>query len=202
MPELPSPFCKVSVMKLSQILQRLRLLCPSFGQRVAVEVAFVPPAEAGVLPIPAAWIHPLDARPLPVVERNHYRQEVRERFAVVVAVDNAEGEAALAAVHDLRAEIWKALLGWVPTAGHGWIEFEGGQVLHKDGARLYYRFDFGVSLLIGHADTAQAVEEAALPPLAEIDVTVDAWDPADPNTGGPGPDGRPEARVPITLPTT
>ncbi|WP_211109374.1 phage tail terminator protein [Azospirillum tabaci] len=192
-------------MKLSPIIQRLRARCPAFANRVAGAADFKPIPEASNLTVPAAYVLPLEDSAEAVKGQNEYEQDIRDAFAVVVVVSNRSderGQAAADELDDLRAALWRALLGWCPTDRHGWIEYEGGRVIHMDRARLYYQFDFGADLGISADMTGQGADLDALPALEGVHTTVDAIDPTDPNLASPGPDGRPEAEGDFTIPTT
>lgn len=197
-------------MNLDTVVQALRLRCPSFSGRIAGAAQFKALPEAAALAVPAGFVIPLDDAVEPNRSQNGYRQPVRDSFAVVVALSNTadeRGQAAANTVHTLRAELWKALLGWQPEADYDGIVYEGGQLLAMDRARLWYQFEFSAGFEIGSDDignveTWQAQELAALPMLEEIKFTLDAYDPADPNVAPHGPDGRPEAEAVVTIPTT
>ncbi len=101
-------------MKLELIIAQLRALCPSFNGRVAGAAEFKPVQEAAALPVPCAFVIPLDDRPDPPKALNAVGQEMTDSFAVIVALDNRadeKGQSAFDGVHAIRSEIWKALLG-------------------------------------------------------------------------------------------
>ncbi|WP_415257663.1 hypothetical protein [Thauera phenylacetica] len=197
-------------MKLDPIVQALRARCPSFAGRVAGAAEFKGLPESAALPVPAAFVIPLDDNPSENRSQTGYRQALRESVAVVVALSNTadeRGQASGNAVHDIRAELWKALLGWSPVEDCDGLEYEGGQLLAMDRARLWYQFEFAADIEIGSDDvgnpeTWQAQELAALPMLEHVHFTLDAIDPRDPNVAGTGPDGKPEAVAAIDIPTT
>ncbi|WP_207458652.1 hypothetical protein [Azospirillum sp. SYSU D00513] len=192
-------------MNLSLIITRLRERCPVFGPRVAGAAEFKALPETANLPVPAAYVLPLDDKAEPVKELNEFRQDIRDSFAVVVVVSNKgdeRGQAAAADLHAIRAELWRALLGWEPDTDYGWIEYEGGEVVHMDRARLYYQFEFGADYTIGPEETGQGADLDALPEFHGAGIRIDAIDPADPNLSRPGPDGRIEAEADFTIPTT
>lgn len=197
-------------MKIEPIVQALRLRCPSFGGRVAGAAEFRGLPEKAALPVPAGFVVPLDDNPEDNRSNVGYRQAVRERFAVIVALSNSadeRGQGAAADVHDIRAELWRALLGWPPAEDYDGLQYDGRQLLAMDRARIWFQFEFSAEMEIGSDDignpeTWQALELAALPALEEVKFTLDAIDPRDPNVPGAGPDGRPEAEALVTLPTT
>jgi hypothetical protein len=193
-------------MNLNLVISQLRTYCPSFGGRVAGSARFKGVDEAANLLVPAAYVIPMDDSPGDPMSLNDVRQNLVESFAVVVALDNTpdeRGQAAVNSAHDaIRAEIWKALLGWQPdkTIYNG-VQYQGGNLLDLDRSRLWYQFDFGAEMQIGPEDGWQAIELAALPHFDGMTVNIDDIDPAaDPNLQYPGPDGRIEHVV--TIPPT
>jgi hypothetical protein len=130
---------------------------------------------------------------------NAVHQEMVESFAVVVALDNSadeRGQASATTLHDIRAQLWKALLGWKPEATYDGISYEGGSLLQLDRKRMWYRFEFGAPMEIGPADGWEEGMLAALPKLQTVHVKVDVIEPiASPL---PGPDGRIEFEVRAT----
>ena len=167
-------------MQLELIIAQLRALCPSFAGRVAGAAEFKPIQEAAALPVPCAFVIPLDDRPDKPAAVNAVAQEMVDSFGVVIAVDNRadeKGQGATSSIHALRAEIWRALLGWVPgpvntvnpTTFYNGIFYEGASLLSIDRARLWYQFEFGAQMWIGSSDGWEAGGLAALPDLGQID---------------------------------
>lgn len=174
-------------MQLELIVAQLRALCPSFNGRVAGAAEFKPVQEAAALPVPCAFVIPIDDRPDPPKALNAVGQEMTDSFGVIVALDNRtdeKGQSAFASVHTIRAEIWHALLGWVPgpvntvnpATFYNGIFYEGGSLLSLDRARLWYQFEFGAQMWIGASDGWEAGALAALPDLGAVD-TNGNWQP-------------------------
>lgn len=129
--------------------------------------------------------------------QNATRQSLLERFEVLLLLDASPGVAqALEQLDDLRAELWRALVGWKPQAANAPVEYAGGELLLCDPHRVLYRYRFIVPLQLGRNRADQPAEtwhERQLDGLAgfeRIRLDVDAIDPADPNLRRPGPDGR------------
>ncbi|NDU86470.1 MAG: hypothetical protein G3H99_07635 [Ferrovum sp.] len=167
-------------MQLELIIAQLRTLCPSFQGHVAGAAEFKPIPEAAALPVPCAFVIPLDDRPEPPKAQNAVGQEMTDSFGVIVALDNRvdeKGQNASAGVHAIRAEIWKALLGWIPgpvntvnpATDYNGIYYEGGSLLSLDRARLWYQFEFGAAMWIGASDGFEAGALASLPNFCEYD---------------------------------
>lgn len=192
-------------MKLSLIVKALRAWAPGFGQRVLSAPQFKPIPENQHLDVPAAYVMPWEDAPdgKDNASPGGYRQTVSDGFSVLVVVDNRAGEYSPAAadqVHDLRAEIWAALLGWEPSDDYDEIVYQGGGIEYVDRARLYYRLDFSARTEIEVGQTRHAAVIAALPALEVVGISLDAIDPADPNRAAIGPDGRIEAAAEIIVP--
>lgn len=174
-------------MQLELIIAQLRALCPSFNARVAGAAEFKPVQEATALPVPCAFVIPLDDRPEPPKVQNAVGHEMTDSFGIIVAIDNRvdeKGQNARAQVHAIRAELWRALLGWVPgtvntinpATDYNGIFYEGGSLLSLDRARLWYQFEFGAQMWIGPSDGWEAGALAALPDFGNHNVNGD-WLP-------------------------
>lgn len=192
-------------MKLNLIIDQLRTLCPAFAAvaparaRVAGAADFKMVPETVALEVPCAFVIPLEDSPEPPQALNAVRQQMVESFAVVVALDNTadeRGQASATTLHDLRAELWKALLGWKPEADYDGISYEGGSLLQLDRKRMWYRFEFGAPMEIGPSDGWEEGMIAALPKLNTVHVDVDVIEPI--ASPAPGPDSRIEFVVEVT----
>lgn len=190
-------------MQLEPIIQALRTRCPVFANNVAGAADFKVLEEATNLPVPCAFVIPLDDNPEDNTSENSIRQSLTDSFAVIVAISNTvdeKGQGATATVHTLRGDLWAALLGWQPGDDYDGITYQGGQLLRLTRARLWYQFEFGAAMEIGPSDGYQATALASLPHFDGATVQLDAADPRDPNAAGTGPDGRIEAT--FTVPRT
>ena len=187
-------------MNLNLVIAQLRTYCPSFSGRIAGSARFKRLDENSSLAVPSAYIIPLDDNPGERMSLNDVRQPMIESFAVIVALSNIpdeRGQSAVNSAHDsIRAEIWRALLGWQPdnlgyASRYRGIEYQGGNLLDLDRARLWYQFDFGAYMEISPEDGWQAIELGNLPHFDGLTINEDDIDPAaDPNIAYPGPDGR------------
>ncbi|WP_295379557.1 hypothetical protein [uncultured Pseudacidovorax sp.] len=205
-------------MNLDVIIAQLRAhAAVYFGQRAAGAAKFEVLPETANLVTPAAYVVPLGEQPDAQQSQTGYQQLVREKFAVVVALSNRadeRGQASANNLHAARTALFRALLGFQPSADHDVIEFEGAQLLHLDRARLYYQFEFSAEYGVSTEDTWIPSRNAALPDFKGLDLRLDALDPFDPNTpaadfpgdpnayaGGAAPDGRAEGGLTLNLPT-
>lgn len=193
-------------MNLDLVIAALRQRCPSFAGRVGGAAQFQLLPEKTNLPVPCAYVIPLNDSPEDNRSASGYRQSVTDAFGVIVALSNVadeRGQAAVRCVHDIRRELFKALLGWQVSDDYDGIEYSGGELLDIDRARLWYQFEFSAAFEIGSddvtdPDTWQAIDLAALPALTEIHLD-DVANPADIDAANPTPDGRTTARQRITL---
>lgn len=192
-------------MNLVTVIEAVKTRCPSFGGRVAGAAQFQVLPESANLSMPAAYVIPLDDNPEPNRSQTGYRQTIREAFAVVVALSNVSderGQSAATSLHSIRAELWASLLGWEPGAEYDGVEYEGGNLLHLDRARMYYQFEFAADMEIGSEQTWKNTELGGLADFTEARIQIDAIDPHDPNVGASGPDGRIEADAIVPIPQT
>jgi len=195
-------------MKISDVVAHLRQYCPTLGGRVGIALDFQPERGQVKLETPAAVVFPAGDDAEPSSTQNVSVQSVEDRFAVVLILSTAEvrrGEETADALHLLRAEVWRALIGWVPGASYEPVEYLSGEVTSMDRSVTYYTLQFASELTVGHfqgvgdgrePETWQEYELAGLPLLEALDIAVDVIDPiADPNLQKPGPDGRVEFQV-------
>lgn len=190
-------------MNLDLVIQQLRARAPMFGQRVAGAANFKVLPETAKLDVPAAYVIPLSEEPAAAASQNGYRQQVRDQLAVVVVLSNLaeeRGQTAASSLEAVRVALFKALLGWQPTKDYDAMEFEGGQLLHLDRARMYYQFEFAAGWEIGTSDTWIAARDEELPPFEGLNVRVDMRQPFDKNRAPIGPDGTIDAGADLNLP--
>lgn len=185
-------------MQLEPIIAALRQRCAgTFVDRIAGAAQFTYLKENVSLPVPFAFVIPLDDNPSPSKAQNSVRQELQDSFAVVVAINNVvdeKGQNAAHTVDSIRALLWSALLGWQPSDRYDGIEYEGGQLLALDRARLWYQFEFSAAMEIEPADGYQETGLAALPHFDGGTVRIDSVDPTDKNVvQTSAPDGRIES---------
>ena len=148
-------------MEIAAIITALKARAAAvFADRIAGAAEYKRLPETANLVMPAAYVIPLDDNAEPQSSENGYSQIVRDSFAVIVVVSNTadeRGQAGYASVAAIRAALWAGLLAWKPGAAHGPIQYEGGQLLDMDRARMYYQFEFSAATEIVEADTWQAI---------------------------------------------
>lgn len=182
-------------MKLTPIVATLRARCARFENRVSGAAQFKAIPESGKMKLPAAYVVPSEDVTGEQQSQTDYWQEVTEGFSVIVVLSNERDEkgqwASYDAVHDVRAEIWKALLGWEPDPEAYEIRYAGGTLLDLNRYELYYQFDFTARFDISEVDTRQQDDLDALDDLKTLSIDVDFIEP------GNGPDGNIEHHTEI-----
>jgi len=116
-----------------------------FSNRVAGAAQFKLLPETAALPTPCAFVIPLDDNPGDRQSENALRQDITDGFAVVVALSNQsdeKGQGSANNVRQVRRLLWSALLGWEPGTEYEAIQYDGGQILQLDRARIWYQFEF------------------------------------------------------------
>jgi len=134
-------------LKIGPIVLKLRAAETRFGDMIAgaAELAY---ALSGTLTKEVAFVIPLAE----VVKANDLdsgiSQKITERFGVIVALDNATsdrdktGLTAYDTLHDVRAEIFKAILGWQIPGAEDLVSYGGGRIAGITRATFWYQFEF------------------------------------------------------------
>lgn len=183
-------------MKITPIIEALRERAAIFSGRVAGACEFAPLSENSTMSVPTAYVIPMDDNPGENKAQNGYWQENTESFAVVVIVSNTadeRGQSAIDHIHDCRKQLFSALIGWSPDEAYDGIVYEGGTLIERNRAHLYYQFEFSSKTDIEDDQTWIAVRNNELPDFDSVDGSgesssgqewgVDLIDP------GNGPDG-------------
>ncbi|MCP1487988.1 hypothetical protein J3D48_004301 [Pseudomonas fluorescens] len=189
-------------MKLNPIVAHLKATCPTYGGRVAAGIDWDSVAESAKLPMPAAYVIAAADAASPSKAQNAVIQEVTDQFAVVVVLEAGDerGQEANDQLHDVRAELWRALVGWKPGPEYTFIEYDKGALVFISRARVIYQYLFTAEFQIGRNNASEPAEtwhERELDGLTEfkgVEFEMDSIDPADPNLKRPGPDGRIEVK--------
>lgn len=188
-------------MKLTPIVAHLRAACPSFVGRVAAGIDWDAVVESAQLALPAAYIIATADAATPSRAQNMILQDITDQFNVVIVLDTSDerGQADNDILDDIRAELWRALVGWKPGEKYTPIEYGKGALLHISRARVVYQFTFFTEFQLGRnhegqpPETWQEIMLDGLPGYTGANINMDCIDPADPNVQRPGPDGRIEA---------
>lgn len=195
-------------MKITPVVAHLRQYCPSFQDRVVGGIDFEAVANSTKLSRPAAYVIATGDVASKNQNQNAVLQNIRDDFDVVLVLDTQDerGQEAVDLLHDLRAELWRALVGWKPGPDYDPIAYAGGEAVAINRARVLYRFSFTAEFQLGRnrqTEPAETWDEHALdglPPLLGLDFSLDLIEPSDPNLSRPGPDGRVEATFSVELP--
>lgn len=185
-------------MKITPILTQLRAQCPSLASHIAVGVDLALLQGNPDLPIPSAHVLPMADIASSSTAQNLITQPIRDRFEIVLVLDATDATKALDLLHDLRGELWRALVGFKPDNDYNAIVYDGGEMVSINSSRMFYRLRFFAEFQLGRnlpSQPAESWHERELDGLSSFTgatVRVDAIDPADPNLKRPGPDGRVE----------
>jgi hypothetical protein len=185
-------------MKLNPIVAHLRLAFPSVAGRVSGGIDWDAVIDSAQMALPAAYVIATADAAAPSRAQNMVIQDITDQFNVVIVLDTSDerGQADNDLLHDMRAELWRALVGWLPSPEYTPIEYGKGALLHISRARVVYQFTFFSEFQIGRndpnepAETWQEFELDGLPGYTGANINMDCIDPADPNLQRPGPDGR------------
>ncbi|ROM30176.1 hypothetical protein BK645_14765 [Pseudomonas protegens] len=183
-------------MGLTKVLEHIITNCPSVTGRIVGSIDHEALPVGGEQSFPAALIALLRDLATPPIAQNTFRQNIRDHFEVALLLGATHPQQALDQLHGLRAEVWRALVGFKPGPDYNPIQYEGGELVPLSNERLLYRLRFFAEFQLGRnlpgqpAETWHERELDGLPSLTGVTVRVDAIDPADPNLQRPGPDGR------------
>jgi hypothetical protein len=188
-------------MKLNPIVAQLRQTCQTFSGRVSGGIDWDAVVESAKLALPAAYVIATADAADPSKAQNRVLQNITDQFNVVIVLDASDerGQEDNDLLHDIRAELWRALVGWEPGPEYSPIEYGKGALLHISRARVVYQFTFFSEFQLGRnlptdpPETWQEVTLDGLPGFTGANFNMDCIDPADPNLQRPGPDGRIEA---------
>lgn len=138
-------------MRPSLIIPRLRAQCPIFSGRVAGAADFAAASLADDVVVPCAFVLPGGDVPGDQELIGEPLQELSERFTVAVCVSNLtdeRGQDGAEQLHDIRAQLLTALLGWSPdgSATFGPVTYLGSDGDPTiDRARIWHAYDFSVA---------------------------------------------------------
>lgn len=179
-------------------IDHLRQYCPPFAGRVAGAADF----RLGLqhynanMPLPAAYVVPLDQEADPMQQMTGYWQIVRKTIGVVVELDatpDRRGQSPAMTYDQIETALFSAMLLWAPAEcrvpNMQGYQFAGGRFLDLDRARLFYQWEFALPWQLTDLDGWQGADEPI--DLTGIEVDIYKAPPFD----MPPPDGRPPAAV-------
>ena len=164
-------------MNLDLVINQIRVLSPFFNGNVAGAAVFDNGIATEVwLPPPAAYVMPLDMIVGENLSMTTINQIITDRISVIVEFDNSmdrRGQAGVGNLDVALASLLVALYDWRPDStidnpgtyqaanpfankeAKG-FRLDGGDYLHSDRARLFYRWNFALDRTISDADGWQA----------------------------------------------
>jgi hypothetical protein len=161
---------------IATFISQLRANAPMFGGRVAGAAEF----EAGLknyntsLPLPAAFVRPLEEEAEPNQVWNGLVQVVHKSIGVVVEVDaqqDRRGQAPIMDLDEVQTQIFASVLNL--EIGQCRMvrgtSYSGMRVLALDRARLFYEYVFTLDWQITDADGVQPVSTL---PLLNIELDI------------------------------
>lgn len=177
-------------MNVLAVIAQLRTLAPLFGGNVAGAAAYARGvADQTWLPMPAAYVVPLEDSAGPNTSMTGLQQIITQHFGVIVVLDNAtdpadrRGQAAVVELDAIQAGIRKAIVNWRPDYDplnpqllhevRGIYE-TGGGLVEMDRARLRWQFEYSLDVTLTDDDCWTPDG----PPLTDIQGTL-----VDPRTG-------------------
>lgn len=159
----------------TELILRLRERCPLFERRVGGTASFEVGSVAGVsLPIPHAFVVPVEETAMDTPGGDVLSQQVRLTFITIVCVSNTEnredgrGLTGGAAIEQVRRELLNAMIGWEPLTwaipipenmrGHedlmpnsraDSVRYRGGSFLKMSDGRLWHQFEWSIDFYDG-----------------------------------------------------
>lgn len=187
-------------MLISPIVAQLRTYCPAF-KAVAGALDWDPTQASAQVKLPAAFVIPTVDEAEASGSQNVLVQTVRDGIDVCVVLKNTDERGQLAAdqLHVVRANLFRALVGFHPDPESGWLEYDSGALLVMDRDRVVFRYRFVAEFQLGRLqqtgagrpETWQEWSLNGLPALEGINTAFDFIDPmVDKNIAAAGPDGR------------
>ncbi len=146
-------------MQLGQVALKLRLADTRFENRVVGVAELALALEYGLYEKKeTAFVVQLSETVNVNTSDNAIIQKITERFAVIVALDNGTsdrdktGLTAYDKLFDVRAEIFKGILGWQITGADSLVSYGGGRIAGINRGYLWYQFEFLVDTRIDNDD--------------------------------------------------
>jgi hypothetical protein len=138
-------------MKITPVVLQLRQRCPVFGGRVAGGIDFDAVKASQQVDRPGAFVIATGDDATDNDLQNGIRQDITDAFDVVVILDakDQRGQLAVDVLHDIRAQLWLALVGWKPAAEYDPITYDGGDLVQIDRALVIYRYSFVTAFQLG-----------------------------------------------------
>lgn len=144
-------------MRIVPIILKLRSAKTRFENNIggAVELDIV---RNNTLKVDMAFVVPLQEMCSNNNNENNLNQIITEKFTIIVAIANDStqkektGIIAYDLLHEIRSELFRAILGWEIYGAESMIYYSGGQLLNINAAYLWYQFDFEYKVRISEFD--------------------------------------------------
>ena len=205
-------------MRIVPIILRLRAANTRFQNNVGGS-AELDIARKNTLKADMAFVIPLNEECPINPNDNDINQVITERFSIITALANdttqkdKAGIIAYDLLHEVRSQLFKALLGWTIYGAESLIYYAGGQLLNISAAYLWYQFDFEYTVRVvgfdGYCDLQgsslelegelkEKMQSSQIPELRKIYTNYITWPSADlPYTGDlPVDDNYPDVELP------
>lgn len=205
-------------MRIVPIILRLRAADTRFKNNIGGS-AELDLARRNTLKKDMAFVIPLNEDVAANQNDNEINQTITERFSVIIALANDSSQAdktgiiAYDLLHEVRSQVFRALLGWEIYGSDSMIYYAGGQLLNIHAAYLWYQFDFEYRVRVvgfdGYCDLEgsqldlegelrEKTQISQLPELKQIYTNYILWPSADlPHEGDlPLDDNYPDVELP------
>jgi hypothetical protein len=175
-------------LNLSNVIAQLRAYCPPLGGRVGGAADYAVGTDtviaftdaSGMLAYPAAVVIPLEdeAEDPDSLQGPQLNQNITERIGVIVEFDasaDRRGQAGVDQVQAMKYALHAAILNWNPDPARSsnGLRYAGGRLLDLDRARLFWQFDYALSVFLSDADGWPLRGD----PLTDVQTHVTGLDP-------------------------
>lgn len=142
---------------LAEFVFRVKAECPVFDNRVGGTMGLADAlAKKGYdIAVPHAFIVPIGGEDETILyNRDSPNQDIRQRFTIVVCVDNSVNRGSDGGVCDLAAnnkvveiqeQLEKAFMGWRPVQRFDYVRYVRDRHIAMDNKRLWHEFEWQVS---------------------------------------------------------
>jgi len=157
-------------MRIAPIVIKLRLADTPFDDQIA-GAAELAEATRATLNNEQAFVIPLAEVAAENKLDGGINQVIAETFGVVIVLRNDTTQkdklslTAFDRIHNIRAKIFKAILGWQMDDAESIVTYAGGRLLELNRAWVWYQFEFNVNIRV---DDDDGVEMGDLPAFKEV----------------------------------
>ncbi|PYD07586.1 hypothetical protein DND36_32170, partial [Pseudomonas savastanoi pv. glycinea] len=147
-------------MKITPIVAHLQATCPTFAGRISAGIDWAAVALGDQLAHPSAYVIASGDVATANDLQNVIRQNITDQIDIVVVLesDDKRGQQASDQLHAIRAELWRALVGWNADRDYDAMQYTSGALVQISGARVTYRFGFAAPFQLGRNTSDQPAE--------------------------------------------